>query len=75
VLVSAAGRPGLVTADLVQEGAAVLDAGLEGDVGEDVAQRAAFLAPVPGGVGPLTIAMLLRNTMRAGRYRRGVVTD
>jgi methylenetetrahydrofolate dehydrogenase (NADP+)/methenyltetrahydrofolate cyclohydrolase len=80
VLVVAIGRPGLVTADMVKEGAAVVDvgitrteAGLVGDVAADVAERAGFLTPVPGGVGPMTIAMLLRNTIRAARYRRGLL--
>jgi len=77
VLVVAIGRPGLVTPDMVKEGAAVVDvgitrtdAGLVGDVVPDVAERAAFLTPVPGGVGPMTIAVLLRNTVQAARYRR-----
>ncbi len=77
VLVVAIGQPGLVTAEMVKEGAAVVDvgitrteAGLAGDVAPDVAERAGFLTPVPGGVGPMTIAMLLRNTIRAARYRR-----
>ena len=47
--------------------------GLVGDVDPDAATRAAFLTPVPGGVGPMTIAMLLQNTVRAARYRRGVL--
>ena len=62
---------------MVKEGAAVVDvgitrteAGLAGDVAPEVAERAGFLTPVPGGVGPMTIAMLLRNTIRAARYRR-----
>jgi methylenetetrahydrofolate dehydrogenase (NADP+) / methenyltetrahydrofolate cyclohydrolase len=78
VLVVAVGRPGLVTADMVKEGAAVVDvginrteAGLVGDVDPAVAERAAYLTPVPGGVGPMTIAMLLRNTVQAARSRRG----
>jgi methylenetetrahydrofolate dehydrogenase (NADP+) / methenyltetrahydrofolate cyclohydrolase len=77
VLVVAIGRPGLVTPDMVMEGAAVVDvgitrtdAGLVGDVVPEVAGRAAFLTPVPGGVGPMTIAVLLRNTVRAARYRQ-----
>jgi len=77
VLVVAIGRPGLVTPDMVKEGAAVVDvgitrtdAGLVGDVAPDVAERAGFLTPVPGGVGPMTIAMLLSNTVKAARYRR-----
>jgi methylenetetrahydrofolate dehydrogenase (NADP+)/methenyltetrahydrofolate cyclohydrolase len=78
VLVAAAGRAALVTADMVRMGAAVVDVGqnpgdegLVGDVDSAVAERAALLAPVPGGVGPMTIAMLLRNTVRAARFRRG----
>ena len=78
VLVAAAGSPGLVRADMVKEGATVVDvgqtrtdAGLTGDVDPKAGERAALLTPVPGGVGPLTIAMLLRNTVRAARYRTG----
>jgi methylenetetrahydrofolate dehydrogenase (NADP+) / methenyltetrahydrofolate cyclohydrolase len=78
VLVVAAGVRALVTADMVKEGAAVVDVGqnrteegLFGDVDPAAADRAALLTPVPGGVGPMTIAMLLRNTVRAARYRRG----
>jgi methylenetetrahydrofolate dehydrogenase (NADP+) / methenyltetrahydrofolate cyclohydrolase len=78
VLVAAVGRPAVVTAGMVKQGAAVVDvginradAGIVGDVDPDVAERAAFITPVPGGVGPMTIAMLLRNTVKAARYRRG----
>ena len=77
VLVAAAGRAGLVTRDMVKPGAAVVDvgvhrtdAGVVGDVEKDVAEVAAFLTPVPGGIGPMTIAMLLRNTVLAARRRR-----
>jgi methylenetetrahydrofolate dehydrogenase (NADP+)/methenyltetrahydrofolate cyclohydrolase len=77
VLVVAAGRAGLVTADMVRPGAAVVDvgqnrtdAGLVGDVDPGVAERAGYLTPVPGGVGPMTIAMLLRNSVQAARYRQ-----
>ena len=80
VLVVAAGVPEIITADMVKSGAAVVDvginrteAGIVGDVDPDVAQRVAFLTPVPGGVGPMTIAMLLANTVRAARYRRGLL--
>ncbi len=80
VLVVAAGRAALVRGDMVRAGAAVVDvgqnrtgAGLVGDVDADVAERAGLLTPVPGGVGPMTIAMLLRNTLRAARYRRGLL--
>src|SRR5829696_8402183 len=76
VIVAAVGVPGLVRPELVKEGAAVIDVGitrtengLVGDVDPAVAERAGLLTPVPGGVGPMTIAMLLRSTVRAARYR------
>lgn len=78
VLVAAVGVPGLVRAEWIKEGAAVIDVGLArtddglaGDVEPAAAERAAFLTPVPGGVGPMTVAMLLRNAVLAARYRRG----
>jgi methylenetetrahydrofolate dehydrogenase (NADP+) / methenyltetrahydrofolate cyclohydrolase len=70
IVVAAAGVPGLVTADMVRPGAAVLDVGVSrvdgkivGDVAADVAAVAGFLAPNPGGVGPMTRAMLLTNVV------------
>jgi methylenetetrahydrofolate dehydrogenase (NADP+) / methenyltetrahydrofolate cyclohydrolase len=78
VVVAAVGVPGIVTAGMVKPGAAVVDVGitrteggLVGDVAADVAEVAGLLTPVPGGVGPMTIAMLLRGTIRAARYRTG----
>lgn len=72
IIVAAAGVPGLVSADVVRPGAAVLDvgitrteAGLVGDVAPDVRDVAGFLAPMPGGVGPMTRAMLLANVIEA----------
>jgi methylenetetrahydrofolate dehydrogenase (NADP+)/methenyltetrahydrofolate cyclohydrolase len=80
VIVAAVGQAGLVTADMVKPGAAVVDVGitrtpdgLAGDVHPDVAEVAGLLTPVPGGVGPMTIAMLLDNAVRAARYRRGLL--
>ena len=78
VVVAAVGRPALVTAEMVREGAVVIDVGinrtedgLEGDVDFDaVAQKAAAITPVPGGVGPMTIAMLLVNTVKAARMQQ-----
>ena len=77
VLVAAVGVPEVITADMVKPGATVIDvgitrtdAGLVGDVAPDVDEVAAFLTPVPGGVGPMTIAALLGNAVRAARYRR-----
>jgi methylenetetrahydrofolate dehydrogenase (NADP+)/methenyltetrahydrofolate cyclohydrolase len=78
ILVAAVGLPGVVTADMVKQGATVIDVGITrtdqgvlGDVEADVAEVAAYLTPVPGGVGPMTIAALLGNAVRAARYRRG----
>ncbi|MEV1131857.1 bifunctional methylenetetrahydrofolate dehydrogenase/methenyltetrahydrofolate cyclohydrolase FolD [Agromyces sp. NPDC049794] len=79
ILVAAAGRPGLITAEHVKPGAAVIDVGihrtpdgLRGDVDDDaVTEVAGWITPVPGGVGPMTIAMLLRNTLLAARMQRG----
>ena len=73
ILVSAAGRPRLITGELVRQGACVVDVGINrvgddlvGDVdAESVAATAAWLTPVPGGVGPVTVALVLRNTVRA----------
>ncbi len=80
ILVAGVGRAHLVTAAMVKEGAAVVDVGitrtdegLVGDVHPDVAEVASHLTPVPGGVGPMTIALLLRNTVLAARYRRGLL--
>jgi methylenetetrahydrofolate dehydrogenase (NADP+)/methenyltetrahydrofolate cyclohydrolase len=76
ILVAATGRAGLITADMVKPGAAVLDVGITrtdegivGDVAPDVAEVAGWLAPIPGGVGPMTIAMLLRSTVEAAERR------
>jgi methylenetetrahydrofolate dehydrogenase (NADP+)/methenyltetrahydrofolate cyclohydrolase len=80
VLVAAVGRPGLITPAMVKPGAAVVDVGitrtdqgLVGDVDPEVAEVAGWLTPVPGGVGPMTIAMLLRSTLLAARFRRGLL--
>jgi len=84
ILVAAVGRPGLVTADMVKPGAAVIDVGINrvtsadgtsrlvGDVEFDAVSRVAgWITPVPGGVGPLTVAMLLCNTALAAELRAG----
>jgi methylenetetrahydrofolate dehydrogenase (NADP+)/methenyltetrahydrofolate cyclohydrolase len=78
VLIAAVGRPRLVTGEMVREGATVIDVGMnrthEGLIGdvdfEAAAVRARAITPVPGGVGPMTIAMLLRNTVKAARAMR-----
>jgi methylenetetrahydrofolate dehydrogenase (NADP+) / methenyltetrahydrofolate cyclohydrolase len=82
VLIAAVGSPGLVTADMVREGATVIDVGtnrtdggLVGDVDfEAVREQAGAITPVPGGVGPMTRAMLLVNTLRAARLAAGTAT-
>ena len=78
VVVVAVGRPETVTAEMVKEGATVIDVGINrvngtlvGDVSVEVRDQAGLLTPVPGGVGPMTIAALLRNTARAARYQAG----
>lgn len=81
VIVSAVGKPGLVTKDVVKEGAVIIDVGntpdengkLKGDVDYDaVKEIARAITPVPGGVGPLTITMVLNNTLLAEKMRRGI---
>jgi methylenetetrahydrofolate dehydrogenase (NADP+) / methenyltetrahydrofolate cyclohydrolase len=78
VLVAAVGKAGVVTAEMVKPGSVVIDVGmnrtdegLRGDVDPAAADRAGLITPVPGGVGPMTIAMLLRNTIKAAKFRRG----
>jgi len=80
VLVAAIGKAGAVTADMIRPGATVIDVGINrvdgrlvGDVAEDAVAVAGLLTPVPGGVGPMTIAALLRNTVRAARYQAGAL--
>ena len=80
VLVVAAGVAGIVSADMVKAGSTVVDVGINrtagglvGDVDPGAVAAAGHITPVPGGVGPMTIAMLLRNTLRAARYRRGLL--
>lgn len=75
ILVAAIGRPKFVTEDMVKEGAIVIDVGINrvdgkvcGDVDfENVEKKASYITPVPGGVGPMTITMLLKNTLKAVR--------
>jgi len=80
ILVAAVGRAGLVTPEMVKPGATVVDvamnrteSGLVGDVDPAVFEVAGLMTPVPGGVGPMTIAMLLRNTLTAAQHRRSGV--
>lgn len=68
------GKPNLITADMIKDGAVVVDIGINrvgdklvGDVAEDAAAKCSYITPVPGGVGPMTIAMLLSNTLKAAK--------
>lgn len=79
ILVAAVGRPNFVTADMVKPGAVVIDVGINrldngklcGDVKfDEVSEAAGWITPVPGGVGPMTIAMLMRNTVTAARIQK-----
>jgi methylenetetrahydrofolate dehydrogenase (NADP+) / methenyltetrahydrofolate cyclohydrolase len=78
VVVAAVGKAGVVSQDMVKPGSTVVDVGmnrteegLRGDVDPEAAEVAGLITPVPGGVGPMTIAMLLRNTLKAANYRAG----
>lgn len=86
ILIVAAGRPKVITADMVKDGAVVIDVGVNrigqtpegkailcGDVDFDaIKEKASMITPVPGGVGPMTITMLMKNTVQAARQRAGV---
>lgn len=80
ILVVAVGKPKFITADMVKEGAVVVDVGINrvdgklcGDVDfENVSQKASWITPVPGGVGPMTIAMLMRNTVTAAFLQNNI---
>jgi methylenetetrahydrofolate dehydrogenase (NADP+) / methenyltetrahydrofolate cyclohydrolase len=80
IVVAAVGIPGIVTREMVKPGAACLDVGLtrtdegiRGDIDPAVEEVAGHLTPMPGGTGPMTIAMLLQSTLKAARYRRGML--
>ena len=80
ILVAAVGRPNFVTNDMVKDGAVVIDVGINrvdgklvGDVNfNDVCEKTSYITPVPGGVGPMTIAMLMQNTLTAAKKQNKV---
>jgi len=81
ILVAAVGRLHVIGAEMVKAGSTVIDVGMNrtddglfGDVDPGARERAAYMTPVPGGVGPMTIAMVLKNTVTAARARRGLVS-
>ena len=79
LIVSAVGKPKFITADMVKEGSIIIDVGINRDENtgklcgdadfEDVKDKAEFITPVPGGVGPMTIAMLMQNTLESAERR------
>lgn len=81
ILVAAVGKADFVTADMVKDGAVVIDVGMNrkegklcGDVAfDEVNEKASYLTPVPGGVGPMTITMLMKNTLKAAKLHHGIV--
>ena len=82
ILVAAVGQLHIIGADMVKAGSTVIDVGMNrtenglfGDVDPSAAEVAAYMTPVPGGVGPMTIAMVLKNTVSAARSRRGLVSS
>jgi len=87
ILITAIGNPEFVKADMIKEGTVVIDVGISrvkddssktgyklvGDVAfEEVSRKASFITPVPGGVGPMTIAMLMQNTLKACKLQNGI---
>jgi methylenetetrahydrofolate dehydrogenase (NADP+)/methenyltetrahydrofolate cyclohydrolase len=81
IVVAAVGVPGIVSPEMVKPGATVIDVGLtrgedgkiRGDVDPAAADVAGLLTPMPGGTGPMTIALLLESAVKAARYRRGIL--
>ena len=79
ILVAAIGKAAFVTPDMVKEGAVVIDVGINrnaegkvcGDVDPAVMEKASYMTPVPGGAGPMTITMLMKNTLKAARLQHG----
>lgn len=80
ILVAAVGKAAFITPDMVKEGAVVIDVGMNrneqgkvcGDVDPAVLEKAAYMTPVPGGVGPMTITMLMKNTLKAAKLQHGL---
>lgn len=82
ILAVAVGKPGLITKDMVKRGAIVIDIGttrvdgkLKGDVHDDVQEVAGYITPVPGGVGPMTVACLMENTVKAAKIQNGLAGE
>ena len=80
ILVAAVGKAGFITPDMVKEGAVVIDVGINrnaegkvcGDVAPEVMDKASYMTPVPGGAGPMTITMLMKNTLKAAKLQHNL---
>ena len=80
ILVAAVGKAAFITPDMVKDGAVVIDVGINrneegkvcGDVDSAVMEKASYMTPVPGGAGPMTITMLMKNTLKAARLQNGL---
>ena len=80
ILVAAVGKAGFITPDMVKEGAVVIDVGINrnaegkvcGDVAPEVMDKASYMTPVPGGAGPMTITMLMKNTLKAEKLQHNL---
>ena len=80
ILVTAVGKAGFITPDMVKDGAVVIDVGINrnaegkvcGDVDPAVMEKASYMTPVPGGAGPMTITMLMKNTLKAAKIQNGL---
>ena len=80
ILVAAVGKAGFITPDMVKDGAVVIDVGINrntegkvcGDVDAAVMEKASYMTPVPGGAGPMTITMLMKNTLKAAKIQNGL---
>ena len=80
ILVAAVGKAGFITPDMVKDGAVVIDVGINrnaegkvcGDVAPEVMEKASYMTPVPGGAGPMTITMLMKNTLKAAKLQHNL---
>ena len=80
ILVAAVGKAGFITPDMVKDGAVVIDVGINrnaegkvcGDVAPEVMEKASYMTPVPGGAGPMTITMLMKNTLKAAKLQHSL---
>ncbi|MFQ6088899.1 MAG: bifunctional methylenetetrahydrofolate dehydrogenase/methenyltetrahydrofolate cyclohydrolase, partial [Candidatus Methanofastidiosia archaeon] len=78
ILITATGSPNLIKSDMVREGVVLIDCGISkisgkicGDIEKDVREKAALITPVPGGVGPVTVAMVLKNLLELTKIQEG----